>query len=187
MFRFAGVVLNSSGAMQEPSDGFPPVTLFPTRNRRSPVPPVGASSFSLWPAFWAAFRRFASPARAGARGGLLQVSRGAGVQKKVKPGLWAGLPPFRPTIFPLVRANLVRERLAARAWRLSGKSKAGGKTRQPLPKSHSPRSSSEAIAHQKTRSRCEAVAHQKTRSSSAKRGSASKNPALSSWGWCWCR
>jgi len=32
------------------SDGFPPVTLFRQRNRRSPVPPVGASSYSVEPA-----------------------------------------------------------------------------------------------------------------------------------------
>ena len=47
MFMMEGVVLNSSSAMQETSDGFPPVTLFPPKEPKKPRPPVGASSFSF--------------------------------------------------------------------------------------------------------------------------------------------
>ena len=39
MFMMEGVVLNSSSAMQETSDGFPPVTLFPPKEPKKPRPP----------------------------------------------------------------------------------------------------------------------------------------------------
>ena len=58
MFMIEGVVLNSSSAMQEPVTASLPSPCSPQRNRRSPVPPVGASSFRLngrsnsWGLWW---------------------------------------------------------------------------------------------------------------------------------------
>ena len=97
-FMIEGVVLNSSGAMQEPVTASLPSPCSPQRNRRSPVPPVGASSFRLngrlnsWGLWWPE-----CPVRL-----IVEIP----ACKSEKPGLGPGFPPFRLTIFPLVRANL---------------------------------------------------------------------------------
>ena len=59
MFMIEGVVLNSPSAKQETVTASLPSPCSPQRNRRSPVPPVGASSFSFERALEFVGRRWA--------------------------------------------------------------------------------------------------------------------------------
>jgi len=47
MFMFEGVVLNVPSAMQEPRDGFPPVTMFPRGTEEAPSPRRGFFIFGV--------------------------------------------------------------------------------------------------------------------------------------------
>ena len=139
MFMIEGVVLNVPSAMQEPRDGFPPVTMFPRGTEEAPSPRRGFFFFGLV-GIQGSVQAIRRSGESRTRDGLLQVSRGTGSPEKVKPGRWAGLPPFQAYDFPSRTresqcVNVSRASVAILG-RLEGRLEADGNKSAALPKSH---------------------------------------------------
>jgi hypothetical protein len=125
MFMFEGVVLNVPSAMQEPRDGFPPVTMFPRGTEEAPSPRRGFFFFGLV-GFRAGCRRFACPGEGLIRDGLLQAACGSGAGKS-EARLVGRASPLNAYDFPSRSRESRVKTIAVRAWRFSGGLKADWK------------------------------------------------------------
>lgn len=134
-----GVVLNVPSAMQEPRDGFPPVTMFPRGTEEAPSPRRGFFFFGLV-GIQGSVQAIRMPWRGLNPRRIAASSVWLGKPEKVKPGRWAGLPPFQAYDFPSRTresqcVNVSRASVAILG-RLEGRLEADGNKSAALPKSH---------------------------------------------------
>lgn len=125
MFMFRGVVLNIPSAMQEPRDGFPPVTSFPRGTEEAPSPRRGFFFFGL-----VGIQGSVQAIRVVWRGLRPATDRCKPCGKapgKSEARLVGRASPVTLTIFPSRTRESRVKTIGVRAWRLSGGLKADWK------------------------------------------------------------